>query len=345
MPEQPRDRVSVALVGYGYWGPNLARNFSRLPECELVAICDSDPERADMAKRDYPYAKVSSKYEDILDDDSIRAVLIATPVMYHYELARRALVAGKDILVEKPLTSSSRHAEELVNLADQKGCVLAVDHTFLYTGAVKKIAEIVHSGELGSVVYIDSVRINLGLFQHDVNVIWDLAPHDLSIITHLFDRSAVSAQAVGIRYGSNRLESVAYTHLEYDNEAVAHCHFNWVSPVKIRRVLITGTEKMIVYDDMEQNEKVKVFDKGIVLVEGDRDSYDSIRVGYRTGDIVAPNIPVREALEVEAEHFLECVRTRAKPLSDGQFGLNVVRQLEACQQSLDNGGTKVRIPS
>lgn len=333
--------VRVGLVGYGYWGPNLARNFVAQPDCELLAICEKIPHQAEIAKKNYPCATITESYDDLLNNEAIDAILIATPVSSHFELAKEALMAGKDVLVEKPLTQTVEESKALIRLAEKNNRILAVDHTFLFTGAVQKIKELIDSGELGHVMYIDSVRINLGLFQHDINVIYDLAPHDLSIVTYLVDENPISVQAMGISHAGNDIENVAYLHLEFPGDLIAHFHFNWLSPVKIRRTLIGGTKQMIVYDDMEPSEKVKVYDKGIVIKERDVNSIYKIIVDYRTGDMVAPKLAHREALHAEAQHFLSCVKNRTKPIADGMAGLRVVRILEAAQISIGNKSKRV----
>jgi len=333
--------TNVALVGFGYWGPNLARNFSALPNCRVSAICEKDAARRQRAAAQYPQARVTGEYDSVLADPSIQAILIATPVSAHFELARSALLAGKDVLVEKPLTSSSAQAQELVDVAASHGRILAVDHTFLFTGAVQKIKSIIEAGELGDILYMDSVRINLGLFQHDVNVIWDLAPHDLSVMAYLIAQDPIAVSAAGSSHAGNGVENIAYLHVEFGNGLIAHFHLNWLAPVKIRRMLIGGTRKMISYDDMEPSEKVKVYDKGIVVNEGDIDSLRKIIVDYRTGDMVAPKLAHREALAAEAAHFIDCVRSRRTPIADGRSGLYVVRILEAAQESIQDGGRRV----
>ena len=335
--------INVALVGFGYWGPNLARNFSSQSGCTLTAICELNTDRAVAAKAQYPACLITNDYQVLLDNPDIHAILIATPVTSHFELTKRALLAGKDVLVEKPLTAKTSEAEELVELAQERNRILAVDHTFLFTGAVQKMKELVSSGDLGEIIYIDSVRINLGLFQHDVNVIWDLAPHDLSIVAYLIDKAPLAVTAVGASHSGNGIENIAYLHVEYPGNLIAHFHLNWLAPVKIRRTLIGGTRKMIVYDDMEPSEKVKVYDKGISLNRADADSIRNIIVDYRTGDMVAPKLAHREALHAEAEHFLKCVRTRSTPLADGRAGLYVTRILEAAENSLRGGGCRISL--
>ncbi len=337
------EMIGLGLVGFGYWGPNLARNFSVQPNCTLVAICDINSQRAALARRQYPSVIVTQNYDDILENPDIRAILIAVPVSAHFDLARRALLAGKDVLVEKPLTATVAEAEQLISLADKQRRILAVDHTFLFTGAVQKIKEIIDSGQLGEILYVDSVRVNLGLFQPDVNVIFDLAPHDLSIMNYLIDKDPVSIQAMGISHAGNGIENVAYLHLDFPGGVIAHFHFNWLAPVKIRRTLIGGTKQMIVYDDMEPSEKVKIYDKGIVVKKGDIDSIYKTIIDYRTGDMVAPKLVHREALNSEAQHFLSCVENRAKPIADGMAGLRVVRLLEAAQASLRQGGAQIKM--
>ena len=333
--------IAVALIGFGYWGPNLARNFSRQRECRLAAICDVNPERLEQARENYPGAALSSDAGKLMDNPNIDAILIATPVSTHFALARQALMAGKDILVEKPLTSTAADAEILVNLAREKGCILAVDHTFLYTGAVRKIADIVRDGGIGELIYLDSVRVNLGLFQHDVSVIYDLATHDLSIMSFLVSEEPFAVQATGVRYGAENVESIAHIHLEYLSGLIVNCHVNWLSPVKIRKTLIGGSNKMIVYDDMSTDEKVKIYDKGIIISETDPGRINRMKVEYRMGDMVTPQIGTREALDLETEEFLNCIRSRKRPVSDGELGLRVVRQLEGCSKSIAGGGTKI----
>ena len=253
--------VGIGLVGFGYWGPNLARNFSSHKDCRLVAICEVNQDRAELAARGYPSTTITQNYHDLLKNDEISAIVIATPVDVHFQLVKDALMAHKDVLVEKPIARTIAEAKELVAVAEKNGCILAVDHTFLFTGAVKKIKEIIDSGDLGKILYVDSVRINLGLFQQDVNVIYDLAPHDLSIVAYLIDDDPVYVRAMGACHAHTSLENIAYLHLEYADGMIAHFHFNWLAPVKIRRFLIGGTNKMIVYDDLESSEKVKVYDK------------------------------------------------------------------------------------
>jgi predicted dehydrogenase len=333
--------IGIGLIGYGYWGPNLARNFASQPECELIGICEINSNRAYLAKRNHKQSIITQDYNELLKNNDIQALVIATPVSTHFKLTRDALYAGKDVLVEKPLSISSAEAAELVRIAEENDRILAVDHTFLFTGAVRKIKEIVASDDLGRIIYIDSVRINLGMFQHDVNVIYDLAPHDLSIVCYLIDQEPLAVRAMGACHAGNDIESLAYLHLEFPAGVVAHFHLNWLAPVKLRRTVIGGTRKMIVYDDMERSEKVKVYDKGIVLKENDLAAIYKVYVDYRSGDMVAPKLEHQEALAVEVEHFLTCVRQRTRPLSDGRFGLTVTRILEAAQISIKQSGRRI----
>lgn len=334
--------VGIGVVGYGYWGPNLARNFCKAPHCRLVAICDQSEARRETAGKSYPGCLTTRSFPDLLDNPDIQAIAIATPAATHYELARQAFLAGKDVLVEKPMTRTVAEAESLVHLARHTGRLLAVDHTFLFTDAVRKIKELLDSGDLGRLLYIDSVRTNLGLFHPDHNVILDLAPHEISIVLHLVNRDPVSVQANGVCHTRNGIENLAYVHLEFDDGFIAHFHLNWLAPVKIRQTLIAGSRQMIVYDDMERSEKVKVYNKGVALPPNEKvDAMYPAAINYRTGDMVAPHLENHEALAVETAHFVDCVRTRKPPLVPGEDGLRVVRILEACQRSLKNNGRRV----
>ena len=335
--------LNVGLVGYGYWGPNLARNFSVNKGCVLTTICEMSPKRAQQAKTAYPNAKVTERYDDLLEDASLDAVLIATPVSTHFELCRRALEAGKHVFVEKPFTQFVGQAEELVKLADKKKLTLAVDHTFLFTGAVRRVRDDVKSGNLGDILYIDSVRINLGLFQSDVNVIYDLAPHDISILCYLIDEDPVSVSAHGATFGLSEFESVAYLHLAYSSGMVAHFHMSWLSPVKLRRTIIGGSQKMIVYDDLDQFDKVKIYDKGVSVKAGDIEALRQVLVDYRSGDMVAPHLDRREALALEADDFLAAIVEKRAPVSDGRLGLRVMRILDGAQRSIADDGRKVML--
>jgi predicted dehydrogenase len=335
--------TTIGMIGCGYWGPNLLRNFAESEAAEVRAICDLDTARLAAIGRRYPAARATSDYAELLKDPGIAAVVIATPVATHFPIARQALQAGKHVLIEKPLTASVREAEELIDLAAQNGLTLMVDHTFVYTGAVRKIKEIVDRGDLGELLYFDSNRINLGLFQRDINVVWDLAPHDLSIMDYIIGRQPQGLSAIGSCHIEQGIENIAYVLLKFADEFIAHFHFNWLSPVKIRRTLIAGTRKMILYDDIEPTEKVRVYDKGVTSTRGDGDkeaAYQTL-VSYRTGDVWAPKLDPTEALRYVCDEFLEAIQETRPPLTDGAAGLRVVRLLEAAQQSIKQGGRAI----
>ncbi len=335
--------ITVGVIGCGYWGPNLIRNFSENQHTALTHICDLNREKAERLKLRYPHAAVTTDYHDLLKDRSLNAVAIATPVSSHYRLVREALEAEKHVLVEKPFTATVKEAERLVELARKKARVLLVDHTFIYTGAVRDIKRRIDAGELGDIYYFDSVRVNLGLFQHDVNVVWDLAPHDLSIMDYLVAEEPVSVVATGAAHTPGGLEDVAYLTLKFRSDLIAHFHVNWMSPVKIRKVIIGGSSKMVVFDDLDPADKVKIYDKGISLSKANEKTVHQSLVQYRIGDMHAPAIGSREALSVEVEHFADCIRNGKTPLTGGEAGLRVVRILNAAQKSLKKGGAKVAL--
>lgn len=334
--------MQLGVVGLGYWGPNIVRNALENPRIESVFAYDRDPEQLARLKARYHDIQISPSYEKMLASDSIEAVAIVTPVSTHHDLARKALEAGKHLIVEKPFTASVREAQELVDLAAKKDRQILVDHTFVYTSAVRKIRDLIDQGILGKVYYYDSVRVNLGLFQHDVNVIWDLAPHDFSIMDYLIRRQPVSLCAMGAAHIDQAgLENMAYVYLQFEDDLIAHFHVNWLSPVKLRRTLIGGSGKMIIYDDVEPAEKVKVYDKG-VTIQDRQDVYKRL-VQYRSGDVYIPHIENVEALKVMMDHFVDCLARNEKPITDGEAGLRVVRLLEASQKSIQRGGEKVII--
>ena len=334
--------IGIGVVGYGYWGPNLVRNFVEAPGARVIAVSDLRPERLAQAQARYPGVSVTTDHRELMADPAVDALVIATPVSTHFDLALAALQAGKHVLVEKPLTATSDQALRLIEEADRRQRVLMVDHTFVYTGAVRKIKELVDDGHLGRLYYYDSVRVNLGLFQHDVNVLWDLAVHDLSIMDYVLGRQPRAVAATGMAHVPGRPEDVAYLTCFFDDNLIAHFHVNWLAPVKIRRTLIGGDQRMIVYDDLEPSEKIKIYDKGITLSSGPEGVYEML-VGYRTGDMWAPQLNTSEALRVEALHFLECVSQGKRPLTDGQVGLNVVRVLEAATRSLEQYGRPLEL--
>lgn len=331
--------IGIGVIGYGYWGPNLVRNFMEVPGCRVLMVSDLYPERLDLVKRRYPGIRVTTLHQDLIFDPAIDAVVISTPVHTHFELALLSIQSGKHVLVEKPLADTSEHCLQLIEEAFERQLVLLVDHTFVYTGAVRKIRELVEGENLGDLYYYDSVRVNLGLFQHDINVIWDLAVHDLSIMDFILLKTPVAVSATGIRHIQEKLENIAYLTLFFDNNFIAHLHVNWLSPVKIRRTLLGGSRKMIVYDDLEPNAKVKVYDKGITL--NNSDSIFQALVGYRSGDMWAPQIPTTEALLLEAQHFIACIEQGDNPITGGKAGLRVVRILEAATQSVAQRGRPV----
>jgi len=336
--------TTVGVIGCGYWGPNLLRNFSENETAELRWICDADPSRLAAMGRRYPAAQTTTDYQKLLADPKLDAVAVVTPVATHFSIGKQVLQAGKHLLVEKPLTATAREAEELIELAERNQRTLMVDHTFVYTGAVRKMKEIVSSGELGQLLYFDSVRINLGLFQPDINVLWDLAPHDLSIMDYLIERQPQAVSAIGSCHIKPGTENIAYLMMLFADDFIAHFHFNWLAPVKIRRTMIAGSSKMILYDDIEPTEKVRVYDKGVTTNRtGDREADYQRLVSYRTGDVWAPKLDSTEALRYVAAEFLDSIRTARRPLTGGEAGLRVVRLLEAAQQSIKNAGQAVLI--
>ncbi len=335
-------KLGVAVVGCGYWGPNLIRNFGACPTTEVVALCDQSAETLARAAAGCPTARPEADFRGILNDPAVEAVAIATPVTTHAPLAAAAMRAGKHVLVEKPLALSTREAEELVRLAERTGRTLMVDHTFIYSSPIRKIKELIDAGELGEIFYLDSVRINLGIFQNDVNVIWDLAPHDLSIVEYLLGRLPRSVAATGTCHTVSDLEDVAYLNLDFGGSLLASFHVNWLSPVKVRHLIIGGSKKSLVYNDLNHWEPVKVYDRGITVDEGP-EARRGVLINYRTGDIWSPHLEPSEPLQNVVRHFAECVRTGRRPLSDGEAGLRVVRILEAAQRSIKAQGGRITL--
>lgn len=334
--------LRLGVIGYGYWGPNVVRNFATQSGCRVTTICDGAPAARARALSHYPAARAIADAGEVLASPEIDAVAIVTPVSTHYELARRALQNGKHIFVEKPFTATSEQAEDLIELAEQKNLRIMVDHTFLFTGAVRKMKELVDQGVLGRLYYYDSTRVNLGLFQHDVNVIWDLAPHDLAIVDHLIGLEPERVVATGQAH-LNGLEDIAYITLYFPDRVTAHINVNWLSPVKVRTTLLGGEKKMLVWNDVEPTEKIKIYDKGVEM-ETQEGIYDLL-VSYRSGDMWAPRVEQTEALQVEARYFLDCVDSGQRPFNDGHAGLRVVRILEASQKSLKRRGEPVAVGS
>jgi predicted dehydrogenase len=335
--------VNIGVIGYGYWGPNLVRNIAEGTNTQVIAVADMKNDRLQLAARRYPGIRTVSDYRDLLMDPNIDAVAISTPVSTHFTLAMEALQSGKHVLVEKPITADSEEASRLIDEAARRNLVLMVDHTFVYTGAVRKMRELISSGSLGEIYYYDSARVNLGLFQHDVNVIWDLAVHDLSIMDYILPEEPVEVSATGIAH-VNGTEDTAFVSVFYTGSIIAHLNVNWLSPVKIRRALIGGTKRMIVYDDIEASEKIKVYDKGVV-VKNTPEAVYNLMVSYRSGDIYTPQLDLTEALSLEIKHFADCIEHGGTPITDGQAGLRVVRVLEAATRSLRQRGKSVRFGS
>jgi predicted dehydrogenase len=334
--------IRIGVIGYGYWGPNLVRNFAECPNATIQAVSDARPDRLALVERRYPGVRTTTSPAELTNDPKVDAVVIATPVEHHYELALAALRAGKHVLVEKPMASTSSQASHLIDEARSRRLVLMVGHTFVYTGAVRKMRELSFSGDLGDIYYYDSVRINLGLFQHDVNVLWDLAVHDLAIMDYVLRQRPVSVSATGLAHLPGEPENIAYMTMFFDGTLIAHVHVNWLSPVKVRRTLLGGSRRMVVWDDLEASEKVKVYDRGVSVNPSPENVYQML-IGYRTGDMWAPQLEVREALSVEAAHFVECVENGLTPVSDGEAGWRVVRLLEAATDSMAHQGRLVDV--
>jgi predicted dehydrogenase len=330
--------IRCGLIGYGYWGPNIARTIAADDALSLTAICDQSPNSLARAAKTYPGVILTQRSEDIVGASDIDAVFIVTPVWTHYELAKAALLNNKHIFVEKPFTSTSEQARELIDLADSRGLQVMVDHTFLFTGAVRKIKALVDENALGKLFYYDSVRVNLGLFQHDVNVLWDLAPHDLSIIDHIIGKKPEVIVATGASH-VNGMADVAYLTVYFPDKVIAHVCVNWLSPVKVRSTLIGGEKKMLVWNDLEADEKIKLYDKG-VSVSAREGVYEAL-VSYRSGDMWSPKIESVEALKLELSYFASCIATQAAPHNDGRAGLRVVEMLEAAEASLKRTGEPI----
>ncbi len=332
--------MKVGVIGLGYWGPNLVRNFLAQPEVEKVIGCDLQESRLEMIKKKFPSAETTNDYKEMLKGD-IDAVVIATPVDTHFKFAKESLEAGKHIWVEKPFTATSDQAKELIDIAESKNLKIFVDHTFIYTGAVRKIKDLIRAGELGEIKYFDSVRINLGLFQHDVNVIWDLAPHDLSIMQYLLENEKVIGVAANGIANYYDLENVAHLSVYFENNCFAHFHVNWTSPVKIRRMILGGDKKMLVFNDMENFEKIKVYDSGIEMES--KEKIHEALIQYRIGDMYSPKVVQTEALNLGAKEFINSIVENRVPLTSGYDGLKVVKILEASDESIKNKGKFIEI--
>ena len=332
--------VKFGVIGYGYWGPNVVRNLDQTEGASVVAVCDKSPTARKRIHKSYPHIKVVSDTAELMSSTDIDAVAIVTPVWTHYELTKTALENGKHVFVEKPFTSDSAQAEELIELAAKKNRQIMVDHTFLFTGAVKKIGQVLEEGTLGKIYYYDSTRVNLGLFQHDINVIWDLAPHDLSIIDHLIKETPEAISATGQTH-LNGHEDIAFITIYFPNKIIAHINVNWLSPVKVRTTLIGGEKKMLVWNDLEADEKIKIYDKGVDVTT--RQGLYNLLVNYRSGDMWSPQVNRVEALSQELTYFIECISHNKVPINDGAAGLRVVKMLEAATQSLHKRGSLVNL--
>ena len=333
--------TNIAIIGYGYWGKNLVRNFYSQKNATLKTVVDADQKKLDQIKQNYPTIHTTTSYDEVLNDIEIEGIVIATQVFSHFELAKKALLAGKNVLVEKPMTASYAQAQELIKIAQEKGKVLMVDHTFLYTGAVQKMKQVIDNKELGNINYIDSTRINLGLFQPDVNVLWDLAAHDVSICNYLINENPVIVQATGISHTNNGIENIAYLTLKYASNKIAHFNCSWTSPVKIRQMLVGGDKKMILWNDLDVYEKIKIYDTGYEIKS--EEDKTKILVDYRVGDIFVPKTDGIEALFAMAADFISAIQTGTMPRSNFEIGAIVVKVLEASQVSIKNKGVEVEI--
>jgi predicted dehydrogenase len=335
--------IRIGVIGYGYWGPSVARNFHGLDDCELAVVSDRRPDALRRAKQAYPNVQVTLDAAEVVAASNIDAVAVVTPVWTHFELAKAALENGKHVFVEKPFSATAAEAEQLIDLADREHLQIMVDHTFLFTGAVRKIRQLIDEGTMGDLYYYDSTRVNLGLFQHDINVIWDLAPHDLSIVDYLIKQKPEAVIATG-QVHLNGFEDLAYITIYFADRMIAHINVNWLSPVKVRTTLIGGQKKMLVWNDLDAAEKIKVYDKGVNMANGGsgQSIYDLL-VSYRSGDMWSPRIDQTEALTTEAKYFVECIANNQRPFNDGVAGLRVVKMLEAADKSLKERGRPVEL--
>ncbi|HXN21131.1 MAG TPA: Gfo/Idh/MocA family oxidoreductase [Candidatus Dormibacteraeota bacterium] len=333
--------MRFGVIGYGYWGPNIVRNLHGLDSCEVVSVCDKSPAALRRVQQVYPGLHTTTDWSELLRSPEIDAVAVITPVWTHFDLAKAALENGKHVFVEKPFTYTVAQAETLIELAERKHLKIMVDHTFLFTGAVRKIRQLVDDGTLGDLYYYDSTRVNLGLFQHDVNVVWDLAPHDLSIMDYLIQDNPEAVVATGEKHLNGHVD-IAFLTIYFPRNVIAHINVNWLSPVKVRTTLIGGERKMVVWNDLEADEKIKVYDKG-VSKKGDQQGVYDLLVSYRSGDMWAPRVEQIEALKAELGHFADCILNDETPINDGAAGLRVVRMLEAADESLKGKGKIVTL--
>jgi predicted dehydrogenase len=336
-PSEQNNKATVGVIGCGYWGPNLVRNFNQLPISKVKYCCDLEDSRLRHMKTLYPHVILTKRYQDIIEDPEVEAVAVATPVSTHYTLAKCCLEGGKHVLVEKPLAGSIEEAKGLIETAEQNDRVLFTGHTFVYNAAVQKMKELLRAGELGEIFYVSSIRVNLGLFQEDINVIWDLAPHDISILNYIFGCEPVTVCTHAKSYIREGIEDVAFMVLQYPHGIVAHIHVSWLDPCKIRRTTLVGSKKMLVYDDTSTLEKIRVYDKG-VTIQPHYDTFGEFQLAYRFGDIIVPKINEVEPLKSECSHFIECMRNGSRPVSDGHAGLSVVKVVERACESTKLGG-------
>ena len=328
--------LRVAVIGAGYWGPNLIRNLNEAPGADPVAVADLSPERLDAIKKRFPAVRLTRDHTTLMRDPNIDAVCIATPVNTHRALVEEALAAGKHVFVEKPLAATSVDAEAMVRAAEKAGRTLMVGHTFVYNPAVVSVRGLIEKGELGRINYVDSQRVNLGLHQFDINVLWDLGPHDVSITLYWLDEEPEWVQCIGACYVQPAIEDVVFLTMGFPSGALAHAHLSWLAPSKLRTMTVVGSRKMAVYDDVHPQERVKVYDFGVESLD-----HEELRRSYRAGDIHSPRVAITEALQIEMRHFIDCIQTGQKPRSDGEAGLRVVRVLEAGMRSLRDGGARV----
>lgn len=335
-----RNKIGVAIVGYGYWGPNLTRNFYENPNCDLVMLCDKNTKRLSSVSEKYPGLSITTHFEVVINNPNVDAVVIATPVSTHVQLVEAALKHGKHVLVEKPLATSTKDARKLVNLAKKKKRILLVGHTFLYSPPVRHVKDVLKRKMLGRIYTMDFSRVNLGLFQPDVNVIWDLAPHDISIALNWLGQTPRIVQATAKSFVRDKVEEVGYLSMEFPNRIWVHCHFSWLAPLKLRRVTVVGSSKMLVYDDTQNSERVKIYDQGVLK---NPTSFGEFQLTYRSGDVISPTISASEPLSLECADFLNSIQKNTQPLSNGEFGLKVVRVLEAAQKSIKKHGAPIRL--
>lgn len=334
--------LKIGVIGCGYWGPNLIRNFSHLRDSEVLACADLAEGRLAHMRTLYPRVQTTREYKELVSNPEIDAVVVATPPSKHFKIAMEALEAGKHVFVEKPLATSSEDCSALIAKAKKEKLVLMVGHTFLYTAAVNKIKDLIKAGELGDIFYVNTTRVNLGIFQKDINVVWDLAPHDVSILNYILDSRPEMVAAHGKSYIRGKVEDIAFLHLAYPGSIVAHVHVSWLNPNKIRETTVVGSKKMLVYDDVSSLEKIRIYDKGVTVMPH-YDTFGEFQLSYRFGDIFIPKLDDSEPLKVACQHFIDCIKTGTEPRSSGQHGLDVVRVIEAANESLANSGDMVAL--